>query len=131
MKTESVLDKFQEFSKLIDGYNQWYPVERALGFKSGYDVQTNLGSGYSHRINAGDVEAVVNWLFEQGFDIVKLPSSIWFIENQNQEWMTIRHEWTKDPLLARQFDNKAIAVMYSITNGIHNSTVTEHQFTNP
>jgi hypothetical protein len=69
----SCKEKYKETSKLIDGYSQMNSMPRALGFKRAFDIQCKLG-GYSHLINASDVENVVEWLFEQGYDVVKLTS---------------------------------------------------------
>jgi len=64
---------YKETSKLIDGYNQLSSIPRALGFENSYEVQQKLHK-YRHLINADDVETVVRWLFENGYDIVKLPN---------------------------------------------------------
>ena len=62
---------FKENSKTIDGYSQHNPVERALGFDSAYELQCKLHK-YAHLINAYDVVTVCKWLFENGYDVVKL-----------------------------------------------------------
>lgn len=45
-------------------------LPKSLGFESGYDVQQNMHH-VRHIINARDVENVVKWLFDQGFDVVR------------------------------------------------------------
>ena len=67
----SCRSRFKHTSKLIKGYNQLNSMSRALGFNEPYDGQQKL-HGYSHLINFSDVETVAEWLFENGFDIVKL-----------------------------------------------------------
>ena len=62
---------FLENSKTINGYSQMNPMERALGFKEPYDIQMKLHN-YRHLINADDVVTVCEWLFENGYDVVKL-----------------------------------------------------------
>lgn len=62
---------FIENSKTINGYSQMNSMERSLGFKEPYDIQMKLHK-YSHLINADDVLTVCKWLFENGYDVVKL-----------------------------------------------------------
>jgi hypothetical protein len=69
-KGESCLEKYKDTSKLIDGYSQFNPEIRAIGFKTSYDVNVAIRK-YRHCINSGDVETVVKWLFESGYDIIK------------------------------------------------------------
>lgn len=61
--------RYKKSSKLINGYSQFESVPRALGFPHCSDIQLKVPS---HLITALDVETVVLWLFEQGYDIVKL-----------------------------------------------------------
>lgn len=61
---ESVLERFKLSNKLIHGYNQNRPIERALG------VPITI-----QRINVMNHDDVVNsvdWLLDHGFDIVKV-----------------------------------------------------------
>ncbi len=46
-------------------------MSRALGFKESYEIQKRLHY-CRHLIGASDVESVVEWLFENGYDVVKL-----------------------------------------------------------
>lgn len=62
---------FSETSKLINGYNQLNSMPRALGFENTNEIQNKLHK-YSHLINASDVVTVCEWLFENGYDVVKL-----------------------------------------------------------
>ena len=62
---------FIENSKSINGYSQLNPMPRALGFKNTYEIQNKLNK-YSHLINANDIVTVCEWLFENGYDVVKL-----------------------------------------------------------
>ena len=62
---------FIENLKTINGYSQINSMERALGFKEPYDIQMKLHK-YRHLINADDVVTVCEWLFENGYDVVKL-----------------------------------------------------------
>ena len=67
----SCKSRFKHTSKLINGYNQMHSICRALGFSEPFYGQCKL-NGYNHLINFGDVETVAKWLFENGYDIVKL-----------------------------------------------------------
>ena len=67
----SCLARFKHTSKLINGHNQMHSMCRALGFSEPFYGQCAL-RGYSHLINFSDVESVAEWLFENGYDIVKL-----------------------------------------------------------
>lgn len=67
----SCLKRFKETSKLIKGYNQFDSVPRAIGFKDMYSIQQSL-HGYNHMINATHVKIVTEWLFNNGYDIIKL-----------------------------------------------------------
>ena len=62
--------KYKETSKLINGYDQMNSMERALGFKNSAEIQSKL-QDYRHLINAADVVTVCEWLFENGYDIIK------------------------------------------------------------
>ena len=62
---------FSETSKLINGYSQLNSMPRALGFENTYEIQNKLHK-YRHLINASDVVTVCEWLFENGYDVVKL-----------------------------------------------------------
>lgn len=67
---ESVAERFTKSSALVFGYNQHDPIARALGFQRGYDIQQSLHR-VSHLITASDVETVVKWLLNSGYDIIK------------------------------------------------------------
>lgn len=67
----SCRSRYKETSKLINGYNQHSSMSRALGFPHPSDGQSELGN-YRNRINFSDVETVCEWLFENGYDVVKL-----------------------------------------------------------
>lgn len=67
----SCLSRYKQTSKLIKGYSQPNSMSRALGFEHPYNGQSSLG-GYNHLINFSDVENVAAWLFDNGYDIVKL-----------------------------------------------------------
>jgi hypothetical protein len=67
----SCRSRFKHTSKLIKGYDQPNSMSRALGFSGPYYGQQKL-HGFNHLINFSDVETVARWLFENGYDIVKL-----------------------------------------------------------
>ena len=67
----SCLEKYKETSKLINGYSQLNSMPRALGFKNSYDITCAIHK-YKHLFHSGDVEYVAKWLFENGYDIIKL-----------------------------------------------------------
>ncbi len=67
----SCKNRYAYTSALVGGYSQLNPTPRALGFKHSTDIQQSL-QGYNHLINAGHVETVVKWLFNNGYDVVKL-----------------------------------------------------------
>lgn len=52
-------------------YEKLNSITKALGFEHESDGQRALG-GDSHYINWRDVEHVVDWLFRNGYDVVKL-----------------------------------------------------------
>lgn len=68
--SESCKTKYIKNCKLVKGYNQLNPMPRALGFKDEFEMQCKL-TGYSHLINASDVVTVCEWLFKNGYDIIK------------------------------------------------------------
>ena len=67
----SCRSRYKQTSKLINGYSQMNSTSRALGFKEPYDGTCAIVN-YRHIINFSDVETVVKWLFEEGYDVVKL-----------------------------------------------------------
>ena len=66
----SCRSRYKETSKLIKGYDQHFPMSRALGFEHPSDGQSAIHK-YRSLINFSDVETVCEWLFENGYDIVK------------------------------------------------------------
>ena len=62
---------YAETSKTISGYSQMNSMPRALGFQNTYEIQNKIHK-YRHLINADDVVSVCEWLFENGYDVVKL-----------------------------------------------------------
>jgi hypothetical protein len=68
MKRISCKKQYKETSRLINGYDQLDSIPRALGFENSFKMGQNL-HGYRHLINTSDIEYVVLWLFENGYDI--------------------------------------------------------------
>ena len=66
---------YMKYSKTKNGYDQLNPIPKALGFKDKYEIQCKL-FGYSHLVNASDVVTVCEWLFKNGYDIIKPPEAI-------------------------------------------------------
>ena len=66
---------YAETSKTINGYSQMNSMPRALGFANSYELQNKLWD-YKHLINADHVEYVCEWLFKNGYDIIKLNNKI-------------------------------------------------------
>lgn len=61
-----------EYEKLRK--ESFFAMSKALGFNEPCDGQRRLHSdGFSHIINFGDVENVCEWLFKNGFDVIKNP----------------------------------------------------------
>jgi hypothetical protein len=50
--------------------NDYFAMSKALGFKEPYYGQNALHN-VRHLINWSDVETVVGWLFENGYDVTK------------------------------------------------------------
>ncbi len=71
----SCLENYKETSKTINGYSQLNSMERALGYENSYELNCAIHK-YRHRINASDVNTVIEWLFENGYDVVKLDKTI-------------------------------------------------------
>jgi hypothetical protein len=67
MADQSCLKAYKLF-KITDPMNA---LPRALGFESGYHGQLELHH-VRHYMNFSDVEHVVQWLFENGYDVIKL-----------------------------------------------------------
>ncbi len=68
----SCRELFKEYSNPTNGYGYVSPMARALGFDSEYEIGVSLNNGYRHLIHTGSVINTAKWLFENGYDIVKL-----------------------------------------------------------
>lgn len=64
----SVKERLKILKKEANPHSAINAVCRALGFKEPYDCQQTM-HGYNHLINFSDVEAVTEWMLEQGYDI--------------------------------------------------------------
>ena len=58
------------YKKLVKK-NEFSPIAKAFGFSEDYYAQISL-QGISHLINWSDVEEVVKYLFDNGYDVIKI-----------------------------------------------------------
>lgn len=66
----SLKNRYDQLMSSNDVVNRLFAVSRALGFKEPYDGTCAIRS-VKHKIHFGDVETVVKWLFDNGYDIIE------------------------------------------------------------
>lgn len=54
--------------------------------------------------------------------------TVWFIENEKEEWYSKSGNWTKDPLKAMMFNKDTEAHLHAKIFVLNFKKVTEHEF---
>lgn len=67
---DSVKQRLKKSSRTVHGYSQFNPIERALGYMHPTEISMHPIS--ASVLNSSDIRYAVEWLLENGFDIVKI-----------------------------------------------------------